>query len=380
MRQAQPQTIIAIDLLRFCAALLVVAYHIDAAYWLAPSPHAAPLLAPFAGLTRGNPVSRVGWIGVEIFFVVSGLVIGASARNGDWRDFLARRARRLVPAAWVCATVTLAVLVSTGLCTPGILVPWLRSMLFWPTGEQIDNSYWTLGVECFFYLMVAATIGDGRRPGRLRWLACAIGMTSGAGWLATWCWPNAMLPIMANQTATLLLLPYGVFFSIGMVLADCTGRRPRMGETALLAILVMAAMIEIDAHAQGRASQLGVAMSTPIAQALFAGALALIAGARRLQVPLSRMIAPGTARTVGLMTYPLYLLHQDAGAVLIARLLRADLPLWAAEAATIGVMIALAWAVAVHAEPALRAALGRAIRPRRGRAPDNRPTAFPSAG
>jgi len=397
MDRSPPRTIIAIDLMRFLAALLVVGYHVDVAYWLSPSPHGAPILAGHVAASTGNPLSRVGWIGVELFFVISGSVIAASARHADWRGFLRRRALRLAPAAWVCATLTLLLLLSTGLCSPGILGPWLRSVAFWPVGEQIDGSYWTLGVECFFYLAVAAVIGDGRHPARLTMLAWLIGLVSGGAWVASLAAPDAILPVMNNATATLMLLPHGIFFALGMMIAllhqgDGEGSgestddarpapvRRLLPHIAMLVMMAGAGAIEINAHAAARAASMHVPVSMLLANALLGATVLGLIAAPWLQRPLALLVTPGTARVLGMMTYPLYLLHQDGGAVVIARLLKGGVPLAMAKAMTVALMLALAWWVSARAEPLVRAQLARAFRPRRGRAPDNRPTAFPSIG
>lgn len=380
MDRAPPQPIIAIDLLRFLCALLVVGYHVDAVYWLDPSAQTQAALAGLSVAATGNPVTRVGWIGVELFFVISGLVIADSARGSHWRDFLARRALRLVPAAWICATITLAIIAVTGHATPALASAWLRSMAFWPVGEQIDGVYWTLGVECFFYLFVAAAIGNGKSPRRLETVARVIGLASALGWVASVVAPGTMLPVMANATATLLLLPHGVFFALGMMIAVMRDRRIGLRRIALVVLLLATATIEIDAHAAARASAMHASSSAALASDIFLLGVTVLFAAPLLQRRLARWISPESARLLGLMTYPLYLIHQEAGAVVIARLLGDGVPLLLAEALTIAVMLMLAWWISSVAEPWLRGQLKRVLRRRRDPAPDNHPTAFPSAG
>ncbi|MGD5438086.1 hypothetical protein QUS99_22630, partial [Xanthomonas citri pv. citri] len=65
---------------------------------------AADVLYPSAA-----PFTWFGWVGVEIFFVISGFVIANSASQASPGEFLLGRALRLYPAVWVCATATFLV-------------------------------------------------------------------------------------------------------------------------------------------------------------------------------------------------------------------------------------------------------------------------------
>ena len=77
-----------IDLLRFIAALAVVFFHYTfrgyAADAMTIMPY--PLLAPF---------SKYGYLGVELFFMISGFVILMTAANGSLRKFVVSRFVRL---------------------------------------------------------------------------------------------------------------------------------------------------------------------------------------------------------------------------------------------------------------------------------------------
>lgn len=54
-----------------------------------------------------------GWVGVQVFFVISGFVIAFSAENSTALRFSEARVR-LAPAVWICAPVTAAVLLLVG--------------------------------------------------------------------------------------------------------------------------------------------------------------------------------------------------------------------------------------------------------------------------
>ena len=90
-RQRQP----GLDLLRALAIVVVVIYH-----------------AGIMGFTLPNRIHRWGWIGVDLFFVLSGYLIGGQllaevARDNrlNLRRFYARRALRIMPAYLVILAI-----------------------------------------------------------------------------------------------------------------------------------------------------------------------------------------------------------------------------------------------------------------------------------
>jgi peptidoglycan/LPS O-acetylase OafA/YrhL len=135
-----------------------------------------------------------------------------------------------------------------------------------------------------------------------------------------------------------------------------------------------------------RTHALGIVASPLLPMLVFSTGLIVVLAAPRWQGWLGRRVDARLAATLGLMTYPLYLLHQEIGAALIAAQLRVGLPFGVAALATLGVVLGAAWWVVRVAEPVLRlwlaGAIDGAIAFSRRHAPgrDSRPSASPPAG
>src|SRR3954454_12380212 len=113
---------------------------------------AADVLYPSAA-----PYTWFGWVGVEIFFVISGFVIANSASTSSPGGFLLGRALRIYPAVWVCATATFLILLLFGSGPASeLILPYVHAMLmvpdlapkFYPvlsSLRQLDLPSWAVG-------------------------------------------------------------------------------------------------------------------------------------------------------------------------------------------------------------------------------------------
>lgn len=145
----------AIDILRGFAAISVVMLHIIAHWEWASFPTTGPL-----------SWFRSGWMGVDLFFVISGFVIGLSAfaeidRCGPSRfrwPFMRRRFARIVPLHY------LTLLVFSVFITPEIMFArFFENLLahllfvhnFFPMlSGGMNGANWSLGTEMQFYILV----------------------------------------------------------------------------------------------------------------------------------------------------------------------------------------------------------------------------------
>ncbi len=357
MADPRSRPLIALDLTRFACALLVLAFHFGAGFALLPPPGAAALLAGQPVDARLVPFVNSGWIGVDVFFVISGFVIAWSAEGSDAPAFLGRRALRLAPVAWLCASVTAAALLAfSALDRSAVIAQWLGALTFWPTIRPIDPSYWTLAIEVSFYLLVTLALIGGSTLHRIERVGAFLGCASFAYWLAH-CFLT--VPPASNRLMHLTLLPHGCFFALGVLIR--AGQRLGWNPLRLTALAPagVAALIEIDAH---RMETYGDGLAHVPPELWFALGLLPILFAERLQPWLEQRVRASAATTMGLMTYPLYLLHQELSAMLIGSILHAGGSYWPAAAVAFATMLALSWLVVRFFEPPVRRTLMRLAR------------------
>ncbi|WP_449432191.1 acyltransferase family protein [Pseudomonas putida] len=113
----------------------------------------------------GQLLTDRGAVGVDIFFVISGLVIYLSTRDKaiEPRQFLLNRVLRIVPAYWFYTVLMALLLLAASSWMPHQVFDWehlLLSMAFIPAENPGGfglyptlNVGWTLNFEMFFYLL-----------------------------------------------------------------------------------------------------------------------------------------------------------------------------------------------------------------------------------
>src|ERR1035438_2497818 len=101
-------------------------------------------------LTMGTPeiawVMPFGWIGVQLFFVISGLVIANSAHGASARQFVTSRFLRLYPTAWCAAIVSYPLFLWTVGKNGNKFLPLFLSLVLLH-GPFLASAYWTLPIE-----------------------------------------------------------------------------------------------------------------------------------------------------------------------------------------------------------------------------------------
>jgi peptidoglycan/LPS O-acetylase OafA/YrhL len=100
----------------------------------------------------------------------------------------------------------------------------------------------------------------------------------------------------------------------------------------------------------------GIAVSALPPLLVFVAAMTALFVLVRANARLRRVLAPQLAalRTVGLMTFPLYLMHNVAGATLLGWLVTHGLDQRLALGSVLALALAASYVVAVHLEPPLQ--------------------------
>lgn len=284
-----------LDLLRFLAALMVVFYHYTF------RGHAADNLSvmPYPWLA---PVAQYGYLGVELFFLISGFVILMTAASGSLRGFLISRFVRLYPAFWAACTLTSAVTLLLGgerfhVAVSQYLVN--MTMLSGFVGvRSIDGAYWSLFVELRFYALIALVLLLGQIK-RIQPLLI--------GWTVV---TAALEFVQVGLLRNVLIYEYAPYFIAGATFylvrsSGLTTQRAGLllANLALALRHSLAALPELDKHYATHNDPIVV------------GACVVVFFAVMLAVSTGRAGPIGQRQwlTVGALTYPLYLIHQNIG-------------------------------------------------------------------
>ncbi|WFL75955.1 acyltransferase [Altererythrobacter arenosus] len=353
MKRSAPATYFwTLDLIRFGSAVLVVLFHISAYGGASPAWPAPAAEAPLSAL---QPIAWMGWVGVQIFFVLSGFVIAASARNCNASTFLKKRAIRLMPALWISASIALLVRVLWGESLGELGLAFLRTIVLSPKGPYIDGVVWTLAVEAIFYVATTLVISFSSLIGgidrALSKFAFALGLASAAFTivhLAAETNLGGFGEIVPSESLSwfgfdVSLLRHGVFFALGILLFQAIdngiGRRTSLAVWALCAACSLQILIKAG---------LSFAALVPIACWALATVMIYL-GAKHGHRLIKRDVRP-IMRPIGLMTYPLYLNHFVLGQALLPILAG-----WISNSALLGtvlmaILLVNAWLIAQFPE------------------------------
>ena len=283
------QKLISIQYLRGFAAVLVLASH--------------ALLYPILEHTLGY--SRLGWMGVILFFVISGFIMVAVTGEGRFSatDFLRRRFIRIVPMYWGATLIAAALallapsLFKTTVYDTGQL---LLSLLFIPFHNPVSGGIhplyklgWTLNYEIFFYVCFALLAFLGAQA-RVVWLTLAFAVLTLIGVLFR---PE---PAIAQFYTSFMPLAFCAGAWLGLAtLRGTIGAMPRP-VIYTVGVLGVAGLLEGFAVDRGLIED-GLAFVGLVA---FASSLVLLAVRFEASLPRVKLL-----ERIGDASYSIYLVH-----------------------------------------------------------------------
>ncbi|WP_207534231.1 acyltransferase family protein [Desertivirga arenae] len=145
----------SIQLLRAVAVILVAYVHIVDS-------------STFASPQQKNLFYLENWgaIGLDLFFVISGFIMTVITPNyvntGNWKDFLLKRALRIIPIYWLLSIFSYVV--STARGSSFSFEKIIKTVLFLPVFDTSEFVFpiipvgWSLSLEMYFYLMIAGLL------------------------------------------------------------------------------------------------------------------------------------------------------------------------------------------------------------------------------
>ncbi|MEP6485513.1 MAG: acyltransferase [Rudaea sp.] len=143
--------------LRGIAASWVLLFHL---WQFSGSPDLTLHLGDFA--IPFTPLAGCGYMGVDLFFVLSGFLLSLPFHRRDRPPDLIRyglqRCRRVLPAYYAQIIILVAVFAWYGradVLTPGNLATHLLLVQnIWPVGPSLNGIYWTMPIEWDFYIVL----------------------------------------------------------------------------------------------------------------------------------------------------------------------------------------------------------------------------------
>jgi len=288
-----PERIAELDGLRGAAVLLVVAWHYLDTF-------SSPWLTPF----------RLGWTGVDLFFVLSGYLIGGILldnrdRRSYFKPFYGRRIHRIFPLyyAWVALVLLLHM--------PADAPRWSYAVFaqnFFigahPTWDSVWIGHtWSLAIEEQFYLLAPLFIRF-VPPRALPWIGGAV--LAGAPvcrWLMPAGWPLAANVLTPGRADTLV---FGVL-AAGLVrhppALGWLQRRRRVLWTAT--VLISLPVLYLSAHFRS------ISRMHPMWYSLIAMAYVCVLLSSVVHPPalVSRLLRMRALQKAGALSFAIYIFH-----------------------------------------------------------------------
>ncbi len=309
---AKPRYVL-LDLMRIFAAYWVLIHH-----WTATDGFMLHLKQKYTLPDFPHGIKEMlggGYLGVDIFFILSGIVISKSAIHRNWIDFSKSRFIRLFPAYFVVTILAIVIAPITMLNYPPVsqLVMSLTGLQWFYGYPTIVGPAWTLFFEIRFYILIAVLIAIFRdidikvmKNIAIVWGLCLI-----------------LTPNMNSEQLNFLVMPdYGVYFCFGMILGIVSYTREFKKNIPLIIFGFAIAWVRLQARYNGNS----FIFEREIVSALILTGIVFISMHQKEVFFIRGEKMHKWVRNIALATYPLYLAHEPVGMPLIAWMTNAGVP------------------------------------------------------
>lgn len=310
----------------------------------------------------GVPFLPGGYVGVDMFFVISGFLITSHLLSGLHREgrvrfgaFYAKRARRILPASFVVLVLSVVAAliwfpplwmqevwegaVATALYVPNYLFALQGTNYLAEDNPSLFQHYWSLGIEEQFYLVWPALLAFGYWVSRGRqWvllgLVAALVLASFAG--------SVVLTSLSQPWAFFSLPTRAWELGIGGLVAFLLRWRPRPIPDWVAVGLAWAGLAALGVAVVLFSDQTpfpGVAAALPV----LGTAALIVGGASGARFSPAPLLSIKPMLFVGAVSYSLYLVHWPALVIpQVAVGARFPLPLWLTLAIAVA-CVPVAW-------------------------------------
>jgi peptidoglycan/LPS O-acetylase OafA/YrhL len=319
---------LSLDLLRIFAAVYVTIFH-----WAGGGWYSQGLKFNYPTLTTNqdmNPLVACGWIGVDIFFVISGFVVLDSISHRSFLQFAKARFLRLIPTYWLITILTFLISFATLKNLEfELMIKSLLGLNYLEGQSPFIPAAWTLGVEIEFYIL--ASLIFLMNPLRARWqLFCWIYLAF--AWFLQQLGFESILLIAVWQ--------FGPLFILGISLRLIEDKKTVSGNLLIL----FSSLLSIRGLQVRLVDWNSIPSSTAliIASLVIAG-IVLIAILKNAQSNsnLKSAKAISAITFTSQLTYPFYLIHESFGEGVISMVYHLTKNVWVSWAFGLAICLLL---------------------------------------